>query len=220
MGWSVSGRIVPQVEVLTIQIDELQNRRECILNTIASVQSHFINLYSSKERQCKLGYDSSAACDSFQLGQMLKFLISKNLLFLVDFSPSSLDSLPDTSILDIEELLVTLKQCPNYQVDKNHTNCGLRIRTDPILNYIRAMLSANVVSIPLSTWSKNRADVAWLSLVSPKKEGRFDDGHEKKFAFTRALASDARLQYEGAIYADKAAKKLFTSATWDWTPEY
>ncbi|KAG7140693.1 hypothetical protein HYQ46_007937 [Verticillium longisporum] len=51
---------------------ELQHRREAILNTIASVQRHFLALYSSRDRQCKLGYDSSSACDSFQLGQMLK----------------------------------------------------------------------------------------------------------------------------------------------------
>lgn len=196
--------------------DELQYRRECILHTIASVQRHFLGKYSSRERQCQLGYDSSGACDSFQLGQMLKFFLSKELLSFVDFSPTSLDFIPDTSMLDIDILLATLKQCPSYQVDKNHTNCGLRIRIDPILDYIRAMLSANVVAIPLAGWRTNRSDVSWVVSTAG---GRLAEPQERTFAFTRALASDQRLRLEGAMYADRMAKKLFTSEMWDWTPE-
>ncbi|KAK5997145.1 hypothetical protein PT974_02498 [Cladobotryum mycophilum] len=193
---------------------ELQYRRECILNTIASVQRHFLNLYSSKERQCMLGYDSSAVCDSFQLGQMLKFLLSKELLFLVDFSTASLESVPDTAMKNIEELLSTLKGCPAYQIDKNHTNCGLKIRIDPILDYIQSMLGAAVVSINHADWKKRRFDVTWITPENEKEEG-----NEKKFVFTRALANDQRLRYEGAIYTDRMAKNLFTANSWDWTPE-
>lgn len=199
------------------ETDELQYRRECILNTVASVQRHFLDLYSSRDRQCKLGYDSSAACDSFQLGQMLKFLLSKNLIFLVDFSPVSFESVPDTSMLELEELLTTLKQCPNYQVDKHHTNCGLRIRIDPIMDYIRSMLSANVVSIAHADWKKRRVDVSWV--VSRENALVGDDNAAKKFEFTRSLANDQRFRYEGAIYADRMAKSLFTAQQWDWTPE-
>lgn len=196
--------------------DEMQYRRECILNTVASVQRHFLEKYSSRERQCQLGYDSSAACDSFQLGQMVKFLQLKELLFLVDFSPSSIEAVPDTSGLDLDQLITTLKQCPNYQVDKNHTNCGLRIRIDPILDYIRAMLSASVVAIPLANWKRNRSDVSWV--VSTAGD-RLADAQARTFAFTRSLANDPRLKMEGAIYADRMAKQLFTSEVWNWTPE-
>ncbi|CAH0019661.1 unnamed protein product [Clonostachys rhizophaga] len=199
---------------------ELQYRRECILNTIASVQRHFLDLYSSRERQCKLGYDSSAACDSFQLGQMLKFLLSKNLAFLVDFSPSSLDSLPDASMLDIEDLLSTLKQCPNYQIDKHHTNCGLRIRIEPIVDYIRAMLSSDAVFVSPSDWSRNRAAVSWASSAREADgDGRAEERPGRAFAFTRALANDPRLRYENTMYAGSMAKKLFLAESWDWTPE-
>lgn len=195
-------------------LDELQYRRECILNTVASVQRHFLNLYSSRDRQCKLGYDSSAACDSFQLGQMLKFLLSKNLAFLVDFSPVSLESVPDTAMLDIEELLSTLKQCPNYQVDKHHTNCGLRIRIEPIIDYIRAMLSAGVTTISHADWKKRRVEISWVVLAS-----QLEEDTDRAFVFTRAIATDQRLRFEGALYADRMAKKLFTAETWNWTPE-
>lgn len=196
---------------------ELQHRRECVLNAIASVQRHFLQLYGSREHQCKLGYDSSAACDSFQLGQMLKFFLSKKLGFLVDFSPRSLESVPDACLLDIDDLLATLKQCPSYQIDKNHTNCGLRIRIDPILDYLRAMLSANTVAPSHSEWKKHRLDVSWV--VSRDSRCARDEEPARTFSFTRSLASDDRLRFQGAIYADKMAKSLFTADSWDWTPE-
>jgi len=197
---------------------ELQYRRDCILNAIASVQRHFLHLYSSRERQCKLGYDSSAACDSFQLGQLLRFLMSKDLLFLVDFSPSSLESVPDTtSTVDIHELLATLRQCPSYQVDKHHANCGPRIRVEPVLDFIRAMLSANVVAVSLADWKRRREDVSWEAAVRAAEERDEEEG--RTFEFTRALSNDQRLRMEGAIWADRMAKKFFTSASWDWTPE-
>ena len=184
------------------------------------MQRHFLHRYSSKDRQCKLGYDSSAACDSFQLGQMLKFLVSKDLLFLVDFSPVSLDSVPDTSLFHIEDLLSTLKQCPSYQVDKNHTNCGLRTRIDPILDFIRAMLAASAVSIAHADWKRRRSDVSWEEAAGDRRNFD-DDGDESSriFAFTRSLANDQRLRHEGAMYADRMAKKMFTAESWDWTPE-
>ncbi|KFG80660.1 hypothetical protein MANI_017611 [Metarhizium anisopliae] len=199
--------------------EELRYRRECILDTVASIQRHFLTLYASRNRQCKLGYDSSTACDSFQFGQMLKFLLSKDLLHLVDFAPSSVDNVPDTSMVDIDELLGTLKQCPNYQIDKHHTNCGLRIRIDPILDYVRAMVGAGVVAIPLADWKRRRADVSWLNEKEGLRNVRDAEEGSNAFAFTRALATDQRLRYEGALYADGMARRLFTADTWDWTPE-
>jgi hypothetical protein len=101
-------------------------------------------------------------------------------------------------------------------------NCGLRIRIEPILDYVRAMVGAGVVAIPLADWRRRRGDVSWLSekLTSKggSREGEEDDG-SRVFAFTRALANDQRLRYEGAIYADRMARRLFTADSWDWTPE-
>ncbi|KAL2759879.1 hypothetical protein ACRALDRAFT_2038641 [Sodiomyces alcalophilus JCM 7366] len=217
---------------------ELQHRREAILNAIASIQRHFIALYSSRERQCKLGYDSSSACDLFQLGQIFKFFTGRGLVSLVDFGPSSLDALSDPAAsapsspsfttttttttaetatmivsgqVDIDDLLATLRQSPAYQVDKNHTNCGLRTRLEPIVDYVQAMLSSNVVSVSHAEWSRNRAACSWAAA----------DGTERRtFVFTRSLAFDQRLRYEGALYADKMARELFTADAWNWTPEY
>jgi hypothetical protein len=194
---------------------ELQFRRECILNTIASIQRHFLGLYSSRVGQCKLGYDTSLACDAFQLGQMLKFFTSKNLAYIADFSPSSLDDMPDSSTLDIEEILATLRQSPSYQIDGNHTNCGLRTRLDPILDFMRTMIASQIIAITPTEWRNNREAVSWR--LSHQDSSRNSGG--QKFEFTRALAGDQRFRLEGAMFTNKVARKLFTASSWDWTPE-
>ncbi|KAI0013179.1 hypothetical protein F4779DRAFT_613709 [Xylariaceae sp. FL0662B] len=194
---------------------ELQFRRQCILNTIASVQRHFLGLYTSRTRQCKLGYDSSAACDSYQLGEMFKFLVNKNLMFLVDFSPGSLDSIEDTSLLQVDTILSTLRQCPSYQLDKNHTNCGLRTRILPILDFIQGLLSANSIPITRSTWKGNRQAAAWM----PPDTENHDQAEGDQFRFTRSLAGDQRFRFENAMGADKFARDVFTASNWDWTAE-
>lgn len=148
---------------------------------------------------------------------MLKFFVNKNLLFLVDYSPASLNMVPDTAMIEIEELLSTLQQCPSYQVDKHHTNCGLRTRLEPILIYMRSMLSANVISIPYADWKKRPTDISWLAQKEHEADDR--DSAPKKFQFTRAIANDQRLRYEGALYVDKMAKAMFLADEWDWTPE-
>lgn len=210
-------------------------------------------------RQCKLGYDSSSACDSFQLGEMVKFLASKNLLFLTSFAPAPLSSgghevvVPaDFAAVDVHSILAALKQCPNYQVDRYHTNCGLRTRITPILEYVGAMLSASVVQVASEGWRRDRQQTSWVQQAedgegnkgtAATSSGRFggkkdfvviaadpDDGagdyksqqHRVKgrvFRFTRSVASDQRLRYEGAMAADRMARELFTADAWDWTPE-
>ncbi|KAI1269650.1 hypothetical protein F5Y18DRAFT_414571 [Xylariaceae sp. FL1019] len=196
---------------------ELQYRRNCVLNTIASVQRHFISLYTSRSaRQCKLGYDSSVACDSYQLGEIFKFLMNKGLLFLVDFSPGSFDSIADTSLLPVDNVIATLRQCPSYQIDKHHTNCGLRTRILPILDFIQGLLSANSVPITRASWTNNRQTHAWMTAESLEPNGKLD---ERVFRFTRNLAGDQRLRFENAMGADKFARDVFTASSWDWSAD-
>jgi hypothetical protein len=195
---------------------ELQYRRECILDTISSIPRHFLQLYTSRTRQCKLGYDSSSSCDSYQLGEMVKFLVNHGLLSLVDFSPTSLDAVQDCATVDIYQILSTLKQCPSYQIDKNHTNCGMRTRILPILDYIQTVLSSNAISIRKPDWKTNRDAVSWLPNGDDPDNSR---SVPKVFRFTRSVASDQRLRYEGVLGADRMAKPLFAAEKWDWTPE-
>ncbi|KAH6851255.1 hypothetical protein B0I37DRAFT_397209 [Chaetomium sp. MPI-CAGE-AT-0009] len=205
---------------------ELHHRRERILTTIASIQTHFLGLYTSRTRQCKLGYDSSASCDSYQLGEMVKFLCSRNLLFLTSFAPSPFppspstsstapEAAPDISTIDIGSILATLKQCPAYQIDKNHTHCGLRARALPAVEYVQAMLASGAVSIARQAWVRDREGAAWQRL-----QGGVDGGGMRKvFRFTRGLATDQRLRMEGAMAVDRSARALFTADEWDWSAE-
>ncbi|KAI1858712.1 uncharacterized protein JN550_012544 [Neoarthrinium moseri] len=192
---------------------ELQFRRECILNTIASVPRHFLTLYTSRARQCQLGYDSSAACDSYQLGEMFKFFTNRGLLFAVDFSPASLDLIADTALLPVDVVLAALRQCPSYQIDKNHMNCGLRTRIVPILDFVKALLSANSVPLSRLPWKNDRQRTAWL----PREGAREDVREAKPFQFTRAMSNDQRLRFEHAMGADKFARDVFTAPGWIWT---
>ncbi|KAH9907863.1 hypothetical protein F4778DRAFT_451640 [Xylariomycetidae sp. FL2044] len=204
---------------------ELQYRRNAILNTIASIPRHFLGLYTSRTRQCKLGYDSSGSCDSYQLGEMLKFLVNRSLLFPADFSPASLASVPDAArLLPVESLLATLRQCPGYQIDKNHTNCGLRTRLLPILDFVQALLSAHSVPLARQAWKTDRGRAAWLPVDDDdddggEGEGRRDEERSKPFRFTRSLAADQRLRFENAMGADRFARGVFTASSWDWTAE-
>ncbi|KAF3766072.1 hypothetical protein M406DRAFT_290418 [Cryphonectria parasitica EP155] len=227
--------------------EELHYRRHQILRSLASIPAHFLHLYTTRTRngyrQCKLGYDSSSACDSFQLGEMVRFLVSKNLLFLTNFAPSSLDEVKDFAAVDVGSILGALKQCPNYQVDRHHTNCGLRTRVMPILEYVAAMLGTTAAQIGLQGWKRERRTTSWQKPddhnddnaargASRKKDfvvedsmgdgggggGRGTNGG-RVFYFTRSVASDQRLRFEGAMAADRLARELFTADAWDWTPE-
>lgn len=173
---------------------------------------------------------------------MVKFLVSKNLLSLTTFSPvGDEEVIKDFAAVDVHGVLAALKQCQNYQVDRNHTNCGLRTRIMPILEYVGTMLSANVVQIPAAGWKKDRVGTSWqkrtgadggeagrsggkkdfvVATSASEDSGRAPKkGQSNIFRFTRSVASDQRLRYEGAMAADRMARELFTADGWDWTPE-
>ncbi|KAI0479164.1 hypothetical protein GGR56DRAFT_364799 [Xylariaceae sp. FL0804] len=211
--------------------EELQYRRSCVLNTIASVQRHFLALYSARgARQCQLGYDSSGACDSYQLGEMFKFLTRQRLLFLADVSPASVEdglaaAAGAAATLPVDGLLAALRQCPAYQIDKNHSNCGLRTRMLPILDFLQSLLSAGSVPLSRQAWRSQRRAAAWMpSDVAGEEEEEEEEEEEKKqktrvFRYTRSLAGDQRLRFENAMGADRFARDVFTASSWDWTAE-
>lgn len=98
-------------------LEELHARRTHLLAALSSIPAHFLDLYTHRTRnglrQCKLGYDSSSACDSFQLGEMVKFLVSKNLLSLTTFSSSYQDE-RDFAAVDLQSILAAMKQVGTF----------------------------------------------------------------------------------------------------------
>ncbi|KFY52600.1 hypothetical protein V497_08482 [Pseudogymnoascus sp. VKM F-4516 (FW-969)] len=186
---------------------ELHYRRTCILHTIASLQSYFIGLYSSRNQQCKMFYDSSAACDSFQLGEMVKFFVNKGFFAFTSPLLVNEEDYPEPYEGDIENLITALRQCPSYQYDKNHAHCGLRTRLIPALDFIQAMLASGV-GIDRGNWKSERPSTSWESAESLEP-----------FRLTKSVATDSRLKLEGFLTSSALSKRFFGAGSWDWTPE-
>ena len=149
--------------------NELIQRREYILETINSLQAHFLKLYTSGERQCKLGYDTSLQCDSFQLGEMIRFFHKIDTVRLQGKIYDNTE--PSYYLGDIERLLTSFRQCANYQVDSNHSHCGLRSRLLPLLDLIQNQLSLDTgsldVGICADCWTHRRSEYAWSLAKRP-----------------------------------------------------
>lgn len=169
--------------------EELVLRRECILDTFQSLQAYFLRLYTSRERQCKLGYDSSAQCDSFQLGEMIRFFTRSGTLQLQGTILDAADP-PAPYEGDIFNLIDLLRQVPEYQIDKNHSHCGIRTRLIPLLDLTTESLY--YVGICSECWSQNRLEHAWMDGKPPltwkKQTHRVRiSGHRELHANVRAL---------------------------------
>lgn len=209
---------------------ELAYRRACVLRTIASIQNQFLQIYSSKERQCKLGYDSSSSCDSFQLGEMVKFLTKKGLLSLVPFqavSPDDPDYLwPEAYTGEIDYLIGLLRQCPSYQIDKYHGHCGLRTKLLPALDYIKSCMDTGL-GIRLTRSTTGPSFESWIPEESPTRKRSFwvgsADGEDvdvsgkaKVFNFVEAKP---KMSLGAAGGAEKSSKALFLAEKWNWVTE-
>jgi hypothetical protein len=181
--------------------EELICRRTYLLETLESLQSHFLKLYSSTDRQCKLGYDTSPQCDSFQLGEMIRFFQRINSLRL-EGTLATKDGIEAYSS-DIERILDALHSCNSYQINQHHSHCGLRTRLVPLLEALHPFIRQGQVmdlGICGECWRLHRSDYAWtlakrpimwgrrklLSLITPR--ARIEPGS------TACLASHARIR--------------------------
>ncbi|KAI4697507.1 uncharacterized protein J4E84_000637 [Alternaria hordeiaustralica] len=199
--------------------DELIQRREYILETINSVQAHFLKLYTSGERQCKLWYDTSLQCDSFQLGEMVRFF-SK--IDTVRLQGKIYDNTEPTYYLgDIDRLLSSLRQCSNYQVDSNHGHCGLRGRILPLLDLIQNQLSLDTGSLDIGIcagcWNNHRSEYAWQLAKRPVMWA-----HPKSLTGNRALTTAVvRKSHQrtpsSCLSRHVAVRDLFMAVERDWT---
>ena len=157
---SQSVRVIDPANVVVdrfFQAEELIHRRGCVLRTMGSLQSHFIRLYSSTTLQCTLGYDSSLQCDSFQLGEMIKYFTRKRTLHLQNAFEGNQDMPPYAGALD--KLISIFQQCRTYQIDRNHVHCGPRAGIVQALRYVQPSQQAG---IRLASWKRNRSGESWL----------------------------------------------------------
>ncbi|KAI9780632.1 MAG: hypothetical protein M1816_002793 [Peltula sp. TS41687] len=140
--------------------DELQFRRECILETIDSLQRHLISLYTSGQRQCSLGYDNSPQCDSFQLGEAIRFFKRIGTVRLQGLIDDPTNDPSPSQQRSIQELIQTMRQCPSYQIDRNHSHCGIRAKLIPRLQKIESAL-AHDIGLNRDHWRSSRAVHSW-----------------------------------------------------------
>ncbi|PMD21832.1 hypothetical protein NA56DRAFT_624790 [Hyaloscypha hepaticicola] len=210
---------------------ECAYRRTCVLRTIASIQSQFLAIYSSsRERQCKLGYDSSSSCDSFQLGEMVKFLTKKGLLSLVPFqsvSPEDSDYIwPEAYTGDVDYLINMLRQCPSYQIDHNHGRCGLRTKLLPALDFIKSCIDSGL-GIRITASKNGPVFDSWIPPPTPKKSfyvanergEDVDVAGENPKEFQFALVRPKMVWTGNNSNVERSAKGLFTAEIWDWVTE-
>lgn len=95
---------------------------------------------------------------------MIKFLTKKGLLTLVPFQLASdtYDELPWPVPYagDITSLITLLRQCPSYQIDKNHTHCGLRAKIVPALNVLEGCID-RYIGVDAKAWKKDKSLATW-----------------------------------------------------------
>jgi len=199
--------------------DEMIRRREYVLETINSLQAHFIRLYTSGDRQCKLGYDTSLQCDSFQLGEMIRFFTKIDTLRLQGKIYDNTE--PTYYQGDIERLLSTLRQTSSYQVDSNHAHCGLRVRLMPLLDMLQDHLSLSTgnsdIGICGDCWVQHRSEYAW-SLA--KRPVLWTVPRHLQTHRTVATNSSAKRQVNGntgCLGRHLAARDLFMAVERNWT---
>lgn len=173
--------------------EEIAYRRNSILETTQSLQSHFLSMYTTRDRQCKLGYESSVACDSFQLGEMIRFFMRVGTL---QFQGTIIDTneSPESHRGDLYILLDTLRQVPEYQIDKFHNHCGIRTRLVPLLDLIQECLQ--YVGVCLECWHEDRQQTAWISSKRPLLWKNHtlrlkNQGHDNRHADIRAMFTAA-----------------------------
>jgi hypothetical protein len=143
-------------------------RRSYVLDTIQSIQTQFLKVYASGERQCRLGYDSSSQCDVYQLGEMVRFFTKIDTLRLQGAICGGDASDPYHGT--IQRLFELLRQSPTYQIDSHHSHCGLRTKLAPLLNQLEPYLvisSVSDVGICGQCWLAHRSRYAWSQAKRP-----------------------------------------------------
>lgn len=140
----------------TVSPEELFARRQYYLEAISSIQRYFISLYSAKTLQCKKGYANSKECDSFQLGEMVKFFLRRGTISMCSMYT---EQEPEVYHGPLSDLLRKLKACPSYQLDTNHAHCGVRQRMKPLLDELLAL--EDQAGICLECWRADRMKESW-----------------------------------------------------------
>jgi hypothetical protein len=155
---------------------------------------------------------------------MIKFLTRKGLLSLIPFQAVSPEDpsyvWPEPYMGDIEHLIGLLRQCPSYQLDKNHSHCGLRSKILPALEYIRDCIDTGI-GIKFMRWRTDRAAHTWFRPKPTTGRSRkpFVMGDEDNIdTFDFAKSKSGMELGASSFNVDNSAKSMFAAKRWTWTP--
>lgn len=162
-------------------VEEMLLRRTSVLETIWSLPAYCIKLYTSRTRQCRLGYDNSMQCDSFQLGEFVRFLTKLSFLkvctlTLLEPSPEVANDVMPTNI---NLIMSSLRSCPSYQIDPNHAHCGPRKMMIMGLDTIQSSLTERGIGICYHCWTSSQPrNSSWRTAKRPLSVSmlRFHEG--------------------------------------------
>ncbi len=166
---------------------------------------------------------------------MVKFLTRKGLLSLVPFqatSPEDPDYIwPEAYSGDIEYLIGLLRQCPSYQIDHNHSHCGLRTKLLPALDFIKSCIDTGL-GIKLTKSKIGPAYESWISAESEAGTSRKsfwvggEDGEDIDVAGGKPKQFDFALVRPKLVWGsteaevvERSPRGLFTAEKWNWITE-
>ena len=183
------------------------------METIWSLITSCLHAFTSKTRQCRLGYDTSPQCDSFQLGEFTKFLVRAG--YLVFTSSLGEPGINDQCEKGIVEILSTLKSCPSYQVDQNHSHCGPRKRLVAGLEFIESCLREDETGLCLDCWNNPRHGAR--SWADSKSTLAFDVVRAAKERAVHGTPNPHHVHIPGG--SEFSACEFFTAEERLWTPD-
>ncbi|KAF7169782.1 hypothetical protein CNMCM5623_002411 [Aspergillus felis] len=190
-----------------------------------------------RQFQCRCGFGNSNACDAFHLGQMMRFFALRTKTIFIgsslldpDFTldPGSEDrngqDTPErpqplsTAVgppSDITSIISSLKQCPDYQLDANHTGCGVRRRFVPPLDCIERFVGdgRGLLGVDIRSWDEKKWPLASESWANRARR--------------RASVVDVRFSKINAVHAtpsgllrpesqEENARLFFTARRRNW----
>ena len=192
--------------------EEIHFRRQCILETIWSLISYTLDLYNSGDQQCRLGYNSSPQCDSFQLGEFVRFLNRNGFMKFVSgvsSPPAESNDGASWGSKHIGTLIDRLRQCPAYQLDQHHTHCGPKKLIGKGISMIETMLTDQGVGICVTCWnSKSALNQRW----SDKRPLFWNS----KMELGKGKMHWKHHQGDSAITEHHTGREMFTATEREW----
>ncbi|KAL8826485.1 MAG: hypothetical protein Q9191_003773 [Dirinaria sp. TL-2023a] len=147
------------------------------------------------------GYDSSPACNSYQLGQMVRFFRRTNTLEFESTLYTAGESIPCKR--NILEVIAALRACPEYQIDENHKHCGIRKR---FVSALQSIAPEEQAGICARCWSEDAAGESWQ---------RHPAGGAWEYMPNAEPMRSADIP-RGCL-AHRRAKAMYTAMSRDWT---